>query len=346
MTTTPRLSVIVPSFQATEVLPRCCEALLASELSRSEWELIIVDDGSPDATPDVAERYADTVIRMPSPPGGPGRVRNRGVEVAQAEVALFVDSDVCVHPDVLRRVLEHFDNKPNLVAVFGAYDDAPGAPGFISAYRNLLHRYHHLRDAGAAETFWAGCGAVRVSAFREVGGFDVERYPRPQIEDIELGYRLRDEGGDILLDPGIQCQHLKQWTWKGMLRTDLGDRGIPWMRLLLERERAGARPSLNVGPEEKLKTALVGLSMAFLAFGLVGVILGDPALRWGLAAGLLGLLVHTVWNLPLVLWFARTRGFLFALGVIPLQVLYYLLNGVAAAFGYVGHALDRKALPS
>ena len=340
MSAAPRLSVIVPAFKAEQVLPRCCEALLASDLTRSDWEFIIVDDGSPDRTPDIAEGYADRVLRLDPPPGGPGRVRNRGIEIARAPIALFVDSDVCVHPDVLSRVVAHFEDNEDLVALFGAYDDQPGAPGFLSAYRNLLHRYHHLKDAGEAETFWAGCGAVRVSAFREVGGFDEARYPRPQIEDIELGYRLRDEEGQILLDPEIQCQHLKRWTWGGMLRTDLKDRGIPWMRLLLERQDAGARASLNVGPTEKLKTALAVGAFGLLFMGAILLGMGVPGAGWGVLAGALGLLVHTLWNLPVVVWFARTRGLLFALGVIPLQILYYLLNGVAAATGIAGHALS------
>jgi hypothetical protein len=82
--------------------------------------------------------------------------------------------------------------------------------------------------------------------FLAIGGFDTVRFPRPQIEDIELGYRLRDAGGRIVLDPTVQGTHLKQWTFWRMLRTDVIDRGIPWMRLLLER-RGRTRTSLNTG---------------------------------------------------------------------------------------------------
>jgi len=135
----------------------------------------------------------------------------------------------------LERFADVVTGDSGLVGVFGSYDDAPEARGLLSEYRNLLHRYVHLRGAGEAETFWAGCGAIRRDAFEAVGGFDTARFPRPQIEDIELGYRLRERGGRIRLDPSIQGTHLKRWSLWPMFRTDFRDRGVPWMRLLMER---------------------------------------------------------------------------------------------------------------
>ncbi|MEZ4414445.1 MAG: glycosyltransferase [Gemmatimonadota bacterium] len=332
----PRLSVVVPAHRAETVLPQCAEALLASDLPREAWELIVVDDASPDGTAELAGRWADDVIRLGPRPGGPGLARNRGVERARAPVVLFVDSDVCVSPHTLARVVEDFERDPALVALFGSYDEEPAAQGFLSEYRNLLHRYHHVRTAGEAETFWAGCGAVRTEAFRAVGGFDARRFPRPQIEDIELGYRLRDAGGKIRLDPAVECKHLKHWTWSGMLRTDLRDRGIPWMRLLLERGNS-SRATLNVDATEKTRTALA-------AGSLLALVLGTILRLWPLAAtGLAGLAALTLWNHALLRWFAGVRGWGFAMRVIPMQILYYLLNAVAAALGILGHLRHRSA---
>ena len=66
---------------------------------------------------------------------------------------------------------------------------------FLSQYKNLVHHFYHHRGKREASTFWSGCGAVRKQAFLDAGGFDVERYTRPSIEDIELGYRLIKAGG-------------------------------------------------------------------------------------------------------------------------------------------------------
>ena len=258
-------SVIVPAYRAADLLPDSLAALVASDLAREHWELIVVDDAGGDNTGEIAKRWADRVIILDGPPGGPGRGRNAGAAIARGSWLVFVDQDVRVHHDTLARIAANVERFPDLVAMFGTYDAHPAARGVLSEYRNLLHRKVHCAGAGNAETFWAGCGAVRREAFEAVSGFDTVRFPRGQIEDIDLGYRLRDAGGRILLDPGIQGTHLKRWTFSGMLRTDIRDRGIPWMRLLLERGGRQAA-ALNTGYAEQLKVALAaGTATAFVA---------------------------------------------------------------------------------
>jgi glycosyltransferase involved in cell wall biosynthesis len=345
VSTAPRLSVVVPVRNGAPELGRSLPALEASDLSRACWELVVVDDGSTDGSVAAAERWADRVVRLAGGPHGAAFARNRGVEASRGEALAFVDADVVVHPDALKRMLQVLDGDDSVAAVFGAYDDAPDAVGFISQYRNLLHRYVHLQGAGEADTFWTGCGAVRRSAFLEAGGFDEVGF-RWHIEDIDLGYRLRDRGGRILLRPEIQGTHLKRWTFRGMIRTDVLDRGVPWMRLMLRRRthapaatHAHARVPLDAGTlnirwPEKVKTALVA---AAPVLGVVALATGDA--RW-LVAALAALGAAVLANLSLYGWFARRRGLLFAIGVVPLNVLYYLLNAFCAATAFALHLRD------
>jgi glycosyltransferase involved in cell wall biosynthesis len=318
----PRVSVIVPARNCAGHLAAALAALEASDLQRDSWELIVVDDASHDETGAVAARHADTVIRLEDEPRGPGHARNVGAAAARGAILVFVDGDVCVHADVLRRFLEVLEADDGLAAVFGAYDVTPRAPGLVSQYRNLLHHYVHVTNAGEAETFWAGCGAIRRSAFMRMNGFDAARYPRPQIEDIELGYRLRAMGSRIVLQAGIQATHLKSWTLRSMIASDLLDRGVPWMRLLLDRG-AGARKSLNVRLSERALTLLAVLALtAPLTTPFVGMRVASAA-----AGACLTLLVAG--NVGVLAWFARVRGVRFALAVVPLRLLYYVLNAVA-----------------
>jgi len=330
MTSVPELSVIVPAFRATRLLPDTLAALVASDLPRERWELIVVDDAGGDDTGAVAAQWADRVVILAQPPGGPGRGRNAGAAIARGRWLVFVDQDVRIHPDALSRVMTNAAEQPDLVAMFGTYDAHPSEPGVLSEYRNLLHRRVHCAGAGDAETFWAGCGAVRRDAFEAVNGFDLVRFPRGQIEDIELGYRLRDAGGRILLDPAIQGTHLKKWTFGVMVRTDIRDRGIPWMRLLLERGHRRAA-ALNTGRAEQLKVVLAASAPTL---GLVAAVLRSSRIA---LAGLLVLLALIASNVRTYAWFARERGWGFALLVIPLNLLYYLGNGVAAAAGIWQH---------
>jgi hypothetical protein len=251
---------------------------------------------------------------------------------------VFIDADVRVHPDTLERFMAAVRGDPELVALFGSYDAFPAARGLLSEYRNLLHRFVHLRGAGETETFWAGCGAVRRDAFEAVRGFDMARFPRPQIEDIELGYRLRDRGGRILLDPAIQGTHLKRWRLGVMLRTDFRDRGIPWMRLLLER-RGRTAPTLNTGTTEQFRVALAGLAVTFLV---ASTLRQDASLA---LVGVLMLFTLALANIPTYSWFARERSVLFAVAVVPLHLAYYISNALAATIGIAQHLLAPARAP-
>jgi len=333
-TARPFLSVIVPAHQAADLLPDTLGALRASRSPGLEWELIVVDDGSRDATGDVAARFADRVVKLDGPPGGPAGARNAGAAVAGGEWLLFVDADVRVRMDTLCAFWHSIEVHPSASAIFGTYDATPAAPGLVSRYRNLLHRYVHLRGAGPAETFWGGLGGMRAALFREVGGFDTRRYARPQIEDIEFGYRLRDAGVTILLDPSIQGTHLKDWSFARMAVTDFRDRALPWMRLILEGQRRGPM-TLNVAWREQLKVGVAGSAIGAL---LGAVVWADLRFAW-LALALTTALA--VSNLPIYRWFARERGERFALAVLPLHLWYYFSNAVAAGVAVLEHVGGR-----
>ena len=320
------VSVIVPAYRSVATLGRCLHAIRASELPGVAWELIVVDDRSDDGTRDVAGRMADRLVQIADGPRGPAHARNAGAAVAGGDILVFVDADVVLAADALRRMVAHLIAGSGTSAVFGTYDDRPDDPGFVSQYRNLLHHRVHITSAGAASTFWGACGAVRRAAFDAVGQFDDRRYPRPQIEDVELGYRLSDAGHRIVLDPAIRCTHLKRWTLRGMLRVDLVDRAIPWMHLLVARRETVARGPLNLRRSEKWLTAITGLSLLML---FVSVLLRDMRVLLASAAGLA---IVVAANVPLLSWFARVRSPWFALRVVPLRVLFYMECAIAAAF--------------
>jgi glycosyltransferase involved in cell wall biosynthesis len=235
-----RLSVVVPSVNGAETLDRCVDAIRDSMLPGDE--LIVVDEPAG---------------------GGPARRRNEGARRASGDVLVFVDSDVVCHPDALGAIRAAFRDDPKLDGVFGCYDDVPSGPGTVSTFRNLLHHHVHVESAGPASTFWSGLGGIRRETFEASGGFDATRYPRPMVEDIELGLRILDAGGRIELHGDIRGTHLKQWTLAMMLRTDLLHRGVPWTRLLIERRSAPA--TLNLAWHHRV-SALAYLALTLLPF--------------------------------------------------------------------------------
>lgn len=311
-----RISLIVPVYNSRQHLSACLSALVAS--CGAETEIIVVDDASTDDSATVAAQFPGVRVYRLAHNSGPAAARNYGAEQARGEILFFVDADVVVAPDAVERVAQVFAAQPDRAAVFGSYDDRPSAPGVVSQYRNLLHHFVHQRGSAEASTFWAGCGAIRRAAFAAVGGFDAQRFPRPSIEDIELGYRLRRAGYRILLDKTLQGTHLKRWTLRSMIRTDLMARAIPWARLLLS---TGTMPNdLNVARSQRASVALVGVACVSVSLAVYWPILLAPA---GIAlGGMVGL------NWRLFAFFARRRGPIFACLCVPLHFLHSCCSGL------------------
>jgi glycosyltransferase involved in cell wall biosynthesis len=335
--TAPVLTVIVPAYRAAGMLRACLDGLAASNLPREQWELIVVDDGSDDATPDVGRATADVLLTVAQGPRGPAQARNMGAARARGRILVFVDADVVVAPTTLAAFVNIFEQQTELAAAFGAYDETPADSGFISQFRNLLHRYVHLQHPGSATTFWTGCSAVQRDAFLAVGGFDAQRYPRPQVEDIDLGYRLTDRGYRILLAPEIIGKHLKRWTFSTMIRTDFCDRAVPWMHLLMERRAVASNGALNLEASEKLYTLLAGVAALCLL-----LLPWNHQLLWVLLAALS---VVIAGNARLIAWFARQRGWRFALGAAGLRMLHYLVGGSGAAWGLLTYHRQSARAP-
>jgi glycosyltransferase involved in cell wall biosynthesis len=335
----PDLTVIIPVYNGSHFLDRCLSGLRAAvgAARETQVEIIVADDASTDASGEVARRYGAQVFRMPRQ-SGPGAARNAAAQQARGEVVFFVDADVVVAPDAVWRVAETFRDAPDVAAVFGSYDDDPAEQNFLSQYKNLCHHFVHQQGLSEAQTFWGGCGAVRREVFLAAGGFDRERFPRPSIEDIELGYRLRARGHRIRLDKKLQGKHLKCWKLVSWLKADIRDRAVPWSLLIFE--SGNLINDLNLKMTDRLSAACALLAVTLLAGGLV-----FPSLLAGSLAALAGL---TLLNLPLFRFFAARKGFLFALAALPPQVLYYCYSSVTFALCWVWYKLygrrkfDRK----
>jgi hypothetical protein len=313
--------------------------------------VVVVDAGSDDGTGSMALERGVRVVRLEQR-AGPALARNRGAEASLADVVLFLDADCVAHRDTVERVRAAFAADPGLVALTGSYDDSPPARGFFSQYMNLRHHFIHQRARREPSTFWTGCGAVRRAAFVDASGFDADRYPTPQIEDIELGLRLRRAGARLRLDPDLQVTHLKRWTLGSVLRTDLFARALPWSRLILER---GELPSdLNLRPSQRVAAVLAGPALVAL------VVL--PALAvsglWIVAALAVALLIASVLaSRGLLAFFAARRGLAFALGawlfhqvhllLAALVFLYCSIRSPRSARGLLqpGHASAQRSPP-
>ena len=109
-----RLSVIVPVYDVENYLCKCVESLLNQGLSTKDYEIILVDDGSPDKCPALCEDYAtrnENIRVVHRQNGGLSAARNSGLDVAKGRYVQFVDSDDYLEPKVLKTLVMKMENE-------------------------------------------------------------------------------------------------------------------------------------------------------------------------------------------------------------------------------------------
>jgi glycosyltransferase involved in cell wall biosynthesis len=314
-----KISVIIPARDAEGVLPRCLDAIKNS--SQSPYELMVVDDHSSDPTGEIARRRSVKVLKTEAP-SGPGAARNLGAREASGDILCFIDADVVIEPGTLARISSHFQTDSSLTAVFGSYDDAPAEPNFLSQYKNLQHHYVHQTAKREATTFWAGCGAIRRRVFLEVGGFDADKYPTPSIEDIELGYRITANGYRIGLDKNLRVKHLKRWTFRSHIQTEILRRALPWSRLILDSRRP--LEDLNLTTTHRLSAGLTWLLITACVLVPFHYLFIVPVVVISLAL--------LVMNRGFYSFLFRHRGCRFVLKAVPFHLLHYWYSAGTFAF--------------
>jgi glycosyltransferase involved in cell wall biosynthesis len=308
-----QISLIVPVHNASGYLEQTLHAIRGS--SYTDFELVVVDDGSSDSSKEVAQHYADMVVTT-GKKSGPAVARNLGARVSSGVLLCFLDADVKLHPDTLLKMVNSLREAPEYAAVFGSYDTEPLHTNFFSQYKNLFHHYIHQNANTESSTFWAGCGLIRREDFEAVGGFS-SKYNSPSIEDVELGYKLVESGKRIKLDKNIQVTHLKKWTFAGLMKADILYRAIPWSALAVRR---GLPYDLNFKVVDRLSAFIILL----LIGSLLSMCFWKPAALFVLGSSVALVFFH--WKLYRFFW--RVNGLGFALLSLLFHWFYYFYSTI------------------
>lgn len=202
---TPRVDVVVPTYNRPERLRRCLEAL--ARQSFRDLHVIVVDDGSsPPVAPALAEEpisnLSISVVR-PERNSGVAEARNLGVMAGSAPLVGFIDDDIIAHEDCIGTLVATLDKHPAPAAVMGsarAPDDWRPTPWNLWEQRTLDSIYQRLRRGELSpgwRIFFSGISLLRREDFIAAGGFDA-RIRRA--EDIEFGARLEEVGVTLLFN--------------------------------------------------------------------------------------------------------------------------------------------------
>ncbi len=177
----------------------------------------MVDDCSTDDSVDQLKRL-DVMLLEHSENRGQGAARNCGAENATGEIIVFIDSDVVVYPDVLKKMMDRFRSDRTLSVVVGVPDKS-------NKYRNLatIHFimrvfYNYMRLPDYVTHTNGTIVGVRRKIFDEIGGFNEKV---SGIEDDEFGLDICQNNGRIFLDKTIIVQHNKSINFVGLIKNDI-----------------------------------------------------------------------------------------------------------------------------
>ncbi|MBI5492867.1 MAG: glycosyltransferase [Deltaproteobacteria bacterium] len=198
------VSVVVPAYRAEKTIERCLTALLGQDYPKGAYEIIVVDDGSPDRTGDIVKKFPVRYLRQSN--SGPASARNRGVGEAAGGIILFTDSDCVPETNWMSEMLKPFSD-PRVAAVKGAY--RTGQRGIVARFSQVEfeERFEMLKKAASIDMVDTYSAGFRKDVFLRMGGFDTS-FPAANNEDTELSYRMSKAGLKMVFTPGAIVCHL------------------------------------------------------------------------------------------------------------------------------------------
>ena len=195
----PRVSVVVPAYNAASTIGPALESVFRQSVR--DFEVIVVDDGSTDATRGVLAGYGERIrVLTKVNEGKPAAARNLGVRAAQGELVAFLDSDDWWREDKLERQVALFDERPNVGLVYTA-DATVDADGKVLSVnpcppeaRGRIYELLTVRNVMVGSSVMA-----RREAIVQAGGFDEGL---TSIENWDLWIRIaRDWGIEYVDEP-------------------------------------------------------------------------------------------------------------------------------------------------
>lgn len=213
----PKVSIVVASYNGARTLKACLDSL--AHLNYPDYEVILVDDGSTDTTPQVASLY-DSVRYFRQAHQGLSVARNTGIFAAEGEIVAFTDSDCRADEDWLYYLIADLLNSkftgigghnflpPEDSAVAAVVQASPGAPAHVMLNDRLAE---HIPGCNMAFYKWA---------LLEIGSFDAI-YTRAG-DDVDICWRLQKRGYKLGFSPAGFVWHYRRSTIRAYLRQQSG----------------------------------------------------------------------------------------------------------------------------
>lgn len=207
----PLISVVIPTHNRREMLREMLESLEKQTLPSSEFEVVVVDDGGSDDTPEmVRDLETSFCLRaIAQPQSGPSRARNHGAQEASGQLLVFLDDDLMPEPTLLASHADILKQDPANVVLGKLMPWGRGARGGWNRWEERVYAKHYTAVASnrrppSGRRLYSGNFAIWRERFLQAGGFD-ESLKRG--EDVELGFRLEKGGAKFHFSEGASAYH-------------------------------------------------------------------------------------------------------------------------------------------
>lgn len=194
-----KLSIIVPAYNEEKTIAKTLQGLCAQDYP--DIELIVVNNNSKDKTGDIAKKFCENVFLETKQ--GYIHAVNRGAAEASGELITFCDADSIYPSDWASKVVQVFQNEPQIVAVYGSADTHDASPLQNKINGTFYTLFLHVSRCFGLDNTSGFNFVMRKSAFEQVGGYDPKFLKMSP--DIELGKRL-GAVGKIVFSPKIKVR--------------------------------------------------------------------------------------------------------------------------------------------
>ena len=212
-----KFSIVIPTYNRPQRLAKCLSSLIDLDYPHEDFEVVIIDDGSPQSLEPVINKFRQTKLNLTylkQKNAGPATARNQGASIAQYSHLVFTDDDCEVDRELLKVFAQVFTNYPD--AVLGGYTINKLIDNIYSQTSQDLIDYlysFYNQNPQRAQFFTSNNFAISASLFRQLKGFDTT-FPLAAAEDRELCDRLFQQGYQMIYVSEAKIYHQHNLTLK------------------------------------------------------------------------------------------------------------------------------------
>lgn len=203
------LSIVVPALNSAATISGTLSSIFSNETCDEEFEVLLVDNGSCDATVDIAKKFPVKIYHCPRK--GIGPPRNLGIQKAQGDIICFTDSDCLVEKSWIRKISDFFNRHSEADGVGGSVFPYPYGQNKVQELTGRIfvedqdypQNVKKIQFGSTHGIIFGSNSAYKREVLRRFGGF-IE----PGGSNLELAMRLAAKGKCLFFDPDIRVYHI------------------------------------------------------------------------------------------------------------------------------------------